>query len=237
MSQTHPHSKQAWPAQSEAELVAKVRYGDADAFTELVRAYSPKLRSAAWRVVRNWADAEDVVQIALWKAYRHLPGFEERAALSTWLTCIAVNEGLGLLRKRKVEPVDLAGTNSPPKEVRWPIARAQTPEQLAVSSQFEWTVRQCIKGIHPTYQAALRFRFLDDLSHDEIAQRLGLPLGTVKTRLHRGCLALRGMLQRRGIVSSGRPIPERIAGVAPTVPALEELGKQPREKRKGHYEN
>ena len=225
MSPSHTHSTQVWPAQSEAELVAKARCGDADAFGELVRAYSPKLRSAAWRVVRNWADAEDVVQITLWKAYRHLPGFEERAALSTWLTCIAVNEGLGLLRKRKVEPMDLVGLDSPSKEVQWPVGQAETPEQLAVSNEVQSTVRQCIKGIHPTYQAALRFRFLDDLSHDEIAARLGLSVGTVKTRLHRGCLVLRGMLQRRGTVYSGRGIPERKPGAVPTVPALQEFGQ------------
>jgi RNA polymerase sigma-70 factor (ECF subfamily) len=176
-------------------------------------------------VVRNWADAEDVVQITLWKAYLHLPGFEERAALSTWLTRIAVNEGLGLLRKRKVEPVDIAGSDSPSKEVQWPVAQAETPERLAISNEVEWTVRQCIEGIHPTYQAVLRFKFLDDLSHDEIAERLGLPMGTVKTRLHRGCRVLRGMLQRRGTVFSGRHIPERIAGAAPTVHGLEGFGQ------------
>lgn len=225
MSPSHTHSKQAWPAQSEAELVAKVRSGDADALTELVRAYSPKLRSAAWRVVRNWADAEDVVQITLWKAYQHLPGFEERAALSTWLMRITVNEALGLLRKRKVEPIDLAGSDSPSSEVQWPVAQTETPEQLAVSNEVEWTVRQCIKGVHPTYQAALRFRFLDDLSHDDIAERLGLPVGTVKTRIHRGCRVLRGMLQVRGITSSRRHILERIAGAVPTVHCLEEFGQ------------
>lgn len=219
------HSKPTWPAQGEAELVAKARSGDADALAELVHTYSPKLRSAAWRVVRNWADAEDVVQITLWKAYQHLPGFEERAALSTWLTRIVVNEGLGLLRKRKIEPIDLAGSDSPSKEVQWPTMQAETPEQLAVSNEVQWTVRQCIEGVHPTYQAALRFRFLDDLSHDEIAARLGLPVGTVKTRLHRGCLVLRGMLQRRGTVYSGRRIPKRIAGAGPTAPALEECGQ------------
>ena len=206
--------------------MAKVRSGDADALNELVRTYSPKLRSAAWRVVRNWADAEDVVQITLWKAYLHLPGFEERAALSTWLMRIAVNEGLGLLRKRKVEPVDLAGSDSPSKEVQWPVAQAETPEQLAISNEVEWTVRLCIEGIHPTYQAALRFRFLDDLSHDDIAERLGLPVGTVKTRIHRGGRVLRGMLQRRGITSSGRHIPERLTGAVPTVHGLDEFGQR-----------
>lgn len=70
----------------EAALVARARLGDRDAITEFLRAHSARLHRVAWRVVRNWADAEDVVQVALWKACQHLPDYQERAPISTWLT-------------------------------------------------------------------------------------------------------------------------------------------------------
>ena len=99
-----PHSR-------EALLTERARRGDTEAFSELVRALSPRLLWTARCVVHNPADAEDAVQNALWKAFRHLGDYREQAAFSTWLTRITVNEGIALLRKRKSDPIDLAGTH------------------------------------------------------------------------------------------------------------------------------
>ena len=118
---------------TEAALVARARWGDGGAITKLVDSHFPRVRSVAWRVVRNWAAAEDVAQDALWKAWQHLSDFEERAAFSTWLTRIAVNEAVGLLRKRRTRPIDLAEGDAPLQKVPWLAVQSQTPEQPCLS--------------------------------------------------------------------------------------------------------
>jgi RNA polymerase sigma-70 factor (ECF subfamily) len=145
--------------------------------------------------VRNWADAEDVTQAALWKACQHLAGYEERASISTWLTQIVLNEGVGLLRKRRTQPADIAVHLG---EIRWPLTRAETPEQVASFNETERIVRQCMDRIRADHRAILYFRILDELSHQEIAERLGLSVQAVKLRFHRARQVLQGMLHQRG---------------------------------------
>lgn len=195
---TEPRYRASQPGSDEGTLVARARQGDQDAISELVRKHSPKLRWVAWRVVRNWADAEDVTQAALWKACQHLSEYEERASISTWLTRIVLNEGLGLLRKRLTQPADIADRDLRSDEVRWPLARAETPEQAASFNETERIVRQCMDRIRADHRAILYFRILDELSHQEIAERLGLSVQAVKLRFHRARQVLQGMLHQRG---------------------------------------
>jgi RNA polymerase sigma-70 factor, ECF subfamily len=195
---------------TEAALVARARLGDDDAITALVHAHAPRLRWVAWRVVRNWADAEDVVQVTLWKAYQHLPNYQEQAPLSTWLTRIALNEGVGLLRKRRTQPIDLAEPDDPLREVQWPSAPGESPEQILASNEIHRIVRRCMQRMRPDYRAVLCYRILDELGHDEIAERLGLSVGAVKTRIHRARRVLQGMLRRRGAAPA--PLPNHDGG-------------------------
>lgn len=198
MATAYTAPKRSQQAGTDAALVAKARLGDADAIAELIRAHSPRLRWVAWRVVRNWADAEDVVQGTLWKACQHLPDFQERSALSTWLTRIAVNEGVGLLRKRRTEPAHLAESDAPLQEAQWPTTQTRTPEQILGSNEIQQTVRQCMACIRDDYRAVLSLAIWDELSHEEIAERLGLSIAAVKTRLHRARRVLQRMLRRQG---------------------------------------
>jgi RNA polymerase sigma-70 factor (ECF subfamily) len=186
------------PRSDGGTLVARARQGDQDAISELLRKYSPQLRRVAWRVVRNWADAEDVTQAGLWKACQHLSEYEERASISTWLTRIVLNEGVGLLRRRRTQPADIADRDLRSDEVRWPLARTETPEQIASFNETERIVRQCMDRIHADHRTILYFRILDELSHQEIAERLGLSVQAVKLRFHRARQVLQGMLHQRG---------------------------------------
>lgn len=215
--------KHSRSAATEATLVARARLGDQDALTELVRAHFPRLRSVAWRIVRNWADAEDVAQDTLWKAWQHLSDFQERATFSTWLTRIAVNEGVGLLRKRRTRPIDLAEGDAALREVPWPALRSLTPEQALASSEIERTMRHCMERIRPDYQVVLCFSILDELSHQEIAEHVGLTVGAVKLRLHRGRQVLRRMLQRQG-AGFRRHVSEKIRGTVSPVPTPQASG-------------
>lgn len=195
---------------TEAVLVARARLGEEDAIAELVHAHSPRLRWMVWRVVRNWADAEDVVQVAWWKAYQHLPDYQDSAPISTWLTRLALNEGVDLLRRRRIEPLDLAANTSSLEGVQWPMSHhTPSPEQILASKEMRQTVRDCVDRMPSVDRAVLHFRILDELSHAEIAKRLNLSVAAVKTRIHRARVVLRRMLQRRGVDTCGRPEPQR----------------------------
>lgn len=195
---------------TEAVLVARARVGEEDAIAELVHAHSPRLRWMVWRVVRNWADAEDVVQVAWWKAYQHLPDYQDSAPISTWLTRIALNEGVDLLRRRRIEPLDLAANTSSLEGVQWPMSHhTPSPEQILASKEMRQTVRDCVERMPSVDRALLHFRILDELSHAEIAKRLNLSVAAVKTRIHRARVVLRRMLKRRGVDTCGRPEPQR----------------------------
>lgn len=212
MAATQTLLRRSHQVATEAVLVARARLGEEDAIAELVHAHSPRLRSMVWRVGRNWADAEDVVQVALWKACQHLPDCQERAPISTWLTRIALNEGVGLLRRRRIEPIDLAANTSSLGGVQQPMSHhTPSPEQILSSKEIRQTVRDCVDSMPSVDRAVLHFRNLDQLSHAEIAKRLNLSVAAVKTRIHRARVVLRRMLQRRGVDSSGRLEPRKSA--------------------------
>lgn len=197
MTEAQAEPKQSDQVRNESGLLARARLGNEEAITELVHVYAPRLRWAAWRVVRNWADAEDVVQLTLWKAYQHLPEYKEEAPLSTWLTRIALNEGIGFLRKRRTQPIDLAAPDAPLQHVPWVSRDSESPEQIVSSNEIQRIVRGCLDEMRPDYRAVLCFRILQELGHDEIARRLGLSVATVKIRIHRARQVLRSKLRRR----------------------------------------
>jgi RNA polymerase sigma-70 factor (ECF subfamily) len=210
MAATQTLLRRSHQVATEAVLVARARLGEEDAIAELVRAHSPRLRSMVWRVVRNWADAQDVVQVALWKACQHLPDYQERAPISTWLTRIALNEGVGLLRRRRIEPIDLAANTSSLEGAQWPMSHhTPSPEPILASKEMRQTVRDCVDRMPSVDRAVLHFRILDELSHAEIAKRLNLSVAAAKTRIHRARVVVRGMLLRRGVDSSGRLEPRK----------------------------
>ena len=190
------------PPGREEALVMQAQSGDTNAFSELARVYSPRLLRTALRVVRNPADAEDVVQESLWSAFRHLGSFRYQAAFSTWLTRITVNQGLVFLRRQPPEseifkigdlPVRRPSLGATPPQGR-------TPEDICMSNKFELLLWQSIQRIRPRREVPL-FRAFAKLSHSEIARQLHISVNTAKMRMHRGRAELRNHL----IKSLGQP--------------------------------
>lgn len=198
------------PAQSErmteALLLARAKSGDSDAFSELAQALSPRLMRVALHVVKNPADAEEVVQDALWKAFRNLRRYGQESTLSTWLIRITVNQGITCLRRRRAELafLDAAHPLKPQGFADLPSPDARTPEQICMSEEAERILREGMGLMPPAYKMVLLLREIDELSYQEIAEQLLVPVSTVKIRVHRARRQLRMLLSRE--LTAVRPL-------------------------------
>lgn len=173
----------------EADLLARARAGDATAFEALVMPHREKMLRVARRMLRNREDAEDVVQTAFLDALRNLDTFQGRSRFSSWLTRIAVNAALMRMRvSRRHSEVSLdqmVDSNVQPPRVHLAESRPN-PEQELSAKEARTLLDDAVQQLGPTYIEVVRMRDVQELSARETAQILGLPVGTVKARLHRG---------------------------------------------------
>jgi RNA polymerase sigma-70 factor (ECF subfamily) len=189
----------------DGDLVARARTGDRDAFEELVRRHHQRVYRTLLAVTGNREDAEDLAQTTFLKAFEHLGEFHGTAKFSTWLTRIAVNEGLQRLRARKpMVSLDEVGPGEEevfrPRQVR---AWSETPEQALTRSEIRAVVEQELMHLPEKYRMVVMLRDLEELSTEETARALGLGIAVVKTRLLRGRLMLRERLAPRFAVPGG----------------------------------
>ena len=173
---------------SDEAVITRVRAGERDLFEIIMRRYNQRLYRVTRSIVCNSAEAEDVVQDAYVRAYTHLAQYAGEAKFSTWLTRIAVNEGLRRLRKRGRSD-DLQRMAS-----TMPVA-AEGPERHVSDRELRHIVEAAIEGLPSEYRSVVMLRDVEDLSTAEAADSLGIPTATVKTRLHRGHALLRERLR------------------------------------------
>jgi RNA polymerase sigma-70 factor (ECF subfamily) len=175
---------------SDDELVREIRDGNGACFEPLMRRYNQRLFRVARAIVRDDAEAEDVIQQAYVNAYLHLHQFADRARFSTWLTRIAIHEALGRLRKagRMQRFDDVDGEESAMERVRSP---GQDPEERAYGHELATLIEQAISKLPGTFRGVFMLRDVEGLSTQETAECLGLNEDTVKTRLHRARAQLR----------------------------------------------
>ena len=181
----------------EAALVAQARQGDQAAFGELVERYERNIFRLAQNITQNREDAEDVLQETFLKAYEHLPDFAGNSKFYTWVVCIAVNEALMKLRKRKWdktvwldEPVS-TGDDTVAREIAvWD----NNPEQRYSQNELNEILGRAIDSLAPSYRTVFVLRDVEDLSTEETAQALDLSVPAVKSRLLRARLQLRDKL-------------------------------------------
>jgi RNA polymerase sigma-70 factor, ECF subfamily len=166
------------------ELLDRFRAGDGTAFDEIVAAHERRVFAIAIRICRHHEDARDVTQDVFVTALRTLRGFRGEAQLSTWLHRVTVNASLDLVRKRSrregpsVEEMDDAPTDEP------------GPEAEAIGSVRAREVHRALGRIAPDQRAVIVLHDLQGLDYAEVAASLDVPVGTVKSRLHRARLAL-----------------------------------------------
>ena len=169
----------------EHELITRSKRGDQAAFAELVRRNSPIAMGAIRRLMYNHADAEDVLQETLLKAFAKLGSFNERSAFSTWLTRIAINNALMVLRRMKHKcEVSL---NTEPDEGNDYIAHpnlttATDPERNYMRTRSVTIVRDAIGRLPVPLRQHAEWRCLEEKPHKDIASSLGITLASSKSR-------------------------------------------------------
>ena len=173
-------------------LVEQARAGQLDAFNQLVELYQDYLYSMTVRVVRDRDVAEDAVQEAFFSAYRNLDRFSG-PSFRAWLTRIAVNAAHDILRKRKRRPAD---PYPEWEDDSWqpPAPASQNPEAVSLARFQRAAITRCLETITVDQRTAIVLYDVQGYDYGEIAALTGVSTGTVKSRIHRGRLALRDCL-------------------------------------------
>ena len=186
--------------EAEAQFLARLRAGDEEASTALVRMYGGRLLAVARRFLRSEEDSADAVQEAFLAAFRYLDQFEGNSSLGTWLHRIVVNACLTKLRaqsrSRAVPIDDLLPTFDETGHHTRPV-RPWEEEALSQLTRAETRiqVRACIDRVPEPYRTVLLLRDIEELDTERTAEQLGITTGAVKTRLHRARQALRTLLE------------------------------------------
>lgn len=169
-------------ALTDEEAVARIRSGETGLFELLMRRHNQRIYRAARAIVRDDAEAEDVMQDAYVRAFCHLAEFEGRSRFSTWLTRIAVHEALARIRRgRRFQPVD-----PETQETRtMSTAPRFTPEQHASDGEIRTVLEKAIDSLPDEFRSVFVLRAIEEMSGAETAECLGIPEETVKTRLFR----------------------------------------------------
>jgi RNA polymerase sigma-70 factor, ECF subfamily len=190
-----PNAKLVDPAATDEVLVAAAKLGDQPAFLELWRRHSNRVFKTAYGITGKREDAEDVIQDVWIKAYLHLNTFEGRATFSTWLTRIAMNSSLMILRRKHSRPETSMEVTDGDTWQHWDIAdQAKNVEELYARRENVERLRQAIRCLRPTLRIVVEFRQSDDRTVQEIAELAGLSVAATKSRLERARKILRKAL-------------------------------------------
>ena len=190
----------------EAALVFAAKGGDGQAFEILIKRYQRRILAIARRFTRIREDAEDIVQQSFQKAFVHLHKFEGKSFFSTWLTRIAINEALMLLRKgrglREVSIDDLSGDEETTVRLEMRDSRAG-PETAFLQGERNEILYEAMDKLTPRTRTAIELRELRELSTAEAARAMGVSVGGVKARVFHGRRKLRRLLKRESVWMSG----------------------------------
>jgi len=174
----------------ENELVRECLGGDEHAFEILLQRFQGPVFNAVLRMVRDREEAADLTQTAFLKAYEQLKSFDPRHKFFSWLYRIAVNEALNCIKRRsRVEPL----------EGDWASA-ARSPEESLVGADLSAHVQEALMSLSVDYRTVLVLRHFEGCAYDEIAEIVGVPEKTVKSRLFSARSQLRERLESRGIL-------------------------------------
>lgn len=194
---------------SDAEVARRARDGSQEAYHELVRRFERPVFSLVVRMVRDRATAEDLTQEAFIKAFSNLERYDPQRKFSSWLFKIAHNATIDHLRRRTPDTVPLEA--SPDEEDGTGLDRVladpshRGPLVAAGRSELAAALDAAVGELRPEYREIVLLRFAEGMSYQEIAEVADLPMGTVKTHLHRARKELVAALEERGWGPEGIP--------------------------------
>jgi len=180
---------------SDEELVERTLAGRTAAFAELYERHREQVYLIAYRFVGNKADALDLCQEVFVKAYEALATFRGQAKFSTWLTRIASNTCLDHRRHAQVRRAGQFDTNSVKSDYRLPShKKGEQPAERAERAELRAAIDAAVAQLSPEHREAFVLHAVEGLTYEEIARRVGCPIGTVMSRLHYARKRLRGLL-------------------------------------------
>ena len=214
---------------NETKVVAAAKRGQTAAFDELWESHSKRILRTTYRITENREDAEDARQDSFLRAFLHFREFDGRARFSTWLTRIAINSALMILRKKqslREVPIDDGRDHDGNQGYESVLCHAPDPEAHCAQHERERILRRAIGELRPTIRQVVELQKLQEYSLQDTAKVMGLSVGAAKTRLSRAKDALRRSLKRDALqrarhASVGRPVKERcIVGTSQPHPAV-----------------
>ena len=178
-------------------LVERVQGGDKAAFDLLVLKYQHKVVNLISRYIHDPSEALDVAQEAFIKAYRALPKFRGDSAFYTWLYRIAINTAKNYLvaQGRRPPKTDIDAEDAEQYEGAGDLREYATPEHMLMKDEIERTVIETIEQLPEDLRTAITLRELEGLSYEEIAEAMGCPVGTVRSRIFRAREAINKRLE------------------------------------------
>jgi RNA polymerase sigma-70 factor, ECF subfamily len=172
---------------TDAELVAEALRGSQEAFRDLLVRFERPVYTLILRMVRDPGTAEDLAQEVFLKAYRHLDAYDSRRKFASWLFKIAHNTTIDHLRHGALDTVPLAAEKDEGGNLLAVLADSSTESPAAAAERRDMAraLERAIGRLRPDYREAVVLRYVEGLSYQEVCDVLELPLGTVKTNLHR----------------------------------------------------
>ncbi|HEY0788290.1 MAG TPA: sigma-70 family RNA polymerase sigma factor [Thermoanaerobaculia bacterium] len=167
-------------------LVARILAGERDLFTELVSRYEKRIVNYVYRVTHRWEEAHDLSQEIFTKVYLALDRYDPKFQFSTWIFRIAQNAAIDALRKKSVPEVSLTRSEDDADGKEWEFADpGVSPYRDLKNKRLAVAIDVAVAKLPPDYRELIQLRHFGELSYEEIASLLELPLGTVKNKLFR----------------------------------------------------
>jgi RNA polymerase sigma-70 factor, ECF subfamily len=181
-------------AAADAELIARVKGGSSEALEEIYRRYASPVYSLVWKILQSPEESEDVALDVFWQIWRQAGSYDSsRGAPPAWIFTLARSRAIDRLRARHRKE-DKTISFDDPAVILDPLDQEATPDQVASYRQNRDAVREAMKVLSAPQREAVELAFFQGLTHVEIAEKLKLPLGTVKTRIRQGLIRLRRRL-------------------------------------------
>lgn len=181
-------------AQRDYQLVLAARdRGDERAYADLMRIYREPIYMMLLRMTHSPVDADDLTIETFGKAFCQLSSYTPQNTFATWLFSIASNSGIDFIRRQHMDLVSLTSMSvcSEDEAFEYPLPSSDSnPEEAMIEVQRDALVRQVVEQLKPRYRRIVKMRYFEELSYEEIAKQLNIPLGTVKIQLRRARMLL-----------------------------------------------